>query len=56
MVQGATVTVNVHAAVLADVSFAVQVTVVVPGANTEPEGGAHEDVTPEQLSAAAGGG
>jgi hypothetical protein len=56
MVQGATVTVKVHIALLADVSVAVHVTVVVPGANTEPEGGAHEEFTPEQLSAAVGGG
>lgn len=56
MVQGATVTVNVHKAPLAEVSFAVQVTVVVPGANSEPDGGAQREVTPGQLSAAVGAG
>jgi hypothetical protein len=56
IVQGATVTVNVHEALLPDVSVAVHVTVVVPSANIEPDGGAHEDVTPGQLSDVVGAG
>jgi hypothetical protein len=43
-------------ALLADVSLAVQVTVVVPTAKTEPDGGLQDEVTPGQLSAAVGGG
>jgi len=39
---------------LFETSVAVQVTVVVPGANCEPEGGTQATVTPEQLSEAVG--
>lgn len=56
IVQGATVTVKEHVAVLADVSLAVQVTVVVPTAKSDPDGGAQPEVTPGQLSAAVGAG
>jgi hypothetical protein len=49
-----TVTVNVHVAVLPEASVAVQVTVVVPTGNTEPEAGVHDVVTPGQLSDAVG--
>ena len=56
IVQGATVTVKVQGALLPDVSVAVQVTVVVPSANTDPDGGLHEEVTPGQLSEVVGGG
>ncbi len=41
---------------LPEVSVAVQVTVVVPTGNVEPEGGLHDVVTPGQLSVATGGG
>ena len=56
IVHGATVTVKVHVALLPDVSLAVQVTVVVPIAKSEPDGGAQAEVTPGQLSAAVGAG
>lgn len=51
-----TVTVKLHVAVLPDASVAVQVTVVVPMGNVEPEGGVHATVTPGQLSDAVGAG
>jgi hypothetical protein len=50
MVQGITVTVNWHCAVLTLASVAVQVTVVVPTAKQVPDGGAQFTVTPGQLS------
>ena len=50
------VTVNEQVAVLAAASVAVQVTVVVPGVNVDPEGGLHIAVTPGQLSVVVGGG
>jgi hypothetical protein len=50
----ATVTGNVHVAVLFDASVAVHVTVVVPTGNVTPDGGLHVTVSPEQLSVAAG--
>jgi hypothetical protein len=50
----ATVTGNVHCAVLFDASVAVHVTVVVPTGKVAPEGGLHATVTPGQLSVAAG--
>jgi hypothetical protein len=56
IVQGATVTVKVHIALLAEVSLAVQVTVVIPSAKTEPDGGLQDEVTPGQLSAEVGAG
>jgi hypothetical protein len=46
------VTVNVQLVLLADVSVAVQVTVVVPLAKVEPEAGVQLTVTPGQLSLA----
>src|SRR5215475_10390820 len=49
-----TETVNVHDAVLPDVSVAVQVTVVVPTGNIEPDAGVQLVVTPGQLSLAVG--
>jgi hypothetical protein len=49
-----TVTVKLQVAVLPDASVAVQVTVVVPTGNVEPEGGLQATVTPEQLSDAVG--
>ena len=49
-----TETVNVHDAVLPDVSVAVQVTVVVPTGNIEPDAGVQLAVTPGQLSLAVG--
>jgi len=55
-VQVATVTVKLQLAVLADISVAMQVTVVVPRGKVEPEGGLHAVDTPGQLSAAVGGG
>ena len=51
-----TVTVNEQVAVLPEPSSVVQVTVVVPRAKTEPDGGLHVEVTPGQLSLAVGGG
>jgi hypothetical protein len=54
IVQGVTVTVNVHVPVLFEVSVAVQVTVVVPTAKQVPDGGAHTTVAPGQLSLAVG--
>jgi hypothetical protein len=49
-----TVTVNMQVDVLPDASVAVQVTVVVPLANAEPDAGVHDVVTPKQLSIAVG--
>jgi hypothetical protein len=51
-----TVTVKLQVAVLPEPSVAVQVTVVVPLGNVEPEGGEQETVTPGQLSVAVGAG
>jgi hypothetical protein len=56
MVHVATVTVKVHIAVFCEASVAVQVTVVVPTWNVEPEAGLHEAVTPGQLSFGVGAG
>ena len=50
-----TVTVKLQLAVLPEASVAVQVTVVTPAGNDEPEAGTHAAVTPGQLSAAVGG-
>jgi hypothetical protein len=47
-----TVTVKLQLVVLAAASVAIQVTVVVPGARHDPDGGVHATVTPGQLSAA----
>jgi hypothetical protein len=48
-----TVTVNEQLAGLPEASVAVQVTVVVPAGNDEPEGGTHvAALTPAQLSVA----
>jgi hypothetical protein len=48
-------TVKLQVAVLLDASFAVQVTVVTPSGNVEPDGGLHTAVvTPGQLSLAVG--
>ena len=47
-----TETVKLHEAVLPEVSVAVQVTVVVPTGNIEPEAGLQTTVTPGQLSVA----
>ena len=52
--HGLTVTVKVQLAVFADVSVAVQVTVVVPTANVDPLAGAHDAVAPGQLSPGVG--
>jgi len=49
-----TVTVNWQLAVWPDVSVAVQVTVVVPFGNVDPDGGLQLEVTPGQLSLAVG--
>ena len=49
-----TVTVNEQLLVLPEGSVAVQVTVVVPIANIEPESGAHTTVVPGQLSDVVG--
>lgn len=49
-----TVTVKLHAALLFDASVAVQVTVVVPRWNAEPDGGTQLTEAPEQLSEAVG--
>jgi hypothetical protein len=49
-----TVTLNVHVAVLPDVSVAVQVTVVVPSGKQLPDGGVQVTTTPGQLSVADG--
>ena len=51
-----TETVKLQAAVLFDVSVAVQVTVVVPTGKQNPDGGLHIVVTTGQLSLAVGGG
>ena len=48
-----TVTENEHDEELLDASLTVQLTVVVPFGNTEPDGGVHDGVpTPGQLSVA----
>jgi len=49
-----TVTVNVHVAVLLDVSVAVHVTVVTPFVNTVPLAGTQLAVAPGQLSVGVG--
>jgi hypothetical protein len=49
-----TVTVKLHEAVRLDASVAVQVTVVVPLANVDPDAGLHTTVTPGQLSLPVG--
>ena len=49
-----TVTVNEQLPVLAEASVAVHVTVVDPTGKVEPDAGAHETVTPGQLSAPVG--
>ena len=51
-----TATVNEQVAVLPEASVAVQVTVVTPIGNIDPDGGVHATVTPGQLSDAVGGG
>jgi len=48
-----TVTVNEQEAVFPDPSVAVQVTVVTPLANVDPDAGAHSTVAPGQLSVAS---
>ena len=45
-------TVNVQTLVLPEPSAAVQVTVVAPFTNIDPDGGTQATATPEQLSAA----
>lgn len=50
------VTVNEHVEKLPDVSVALQVTVVTPIGNIEPDAGTHDAVTPGQLSVTVGGG
>ena len=50
-----TVTANAHDVTLPLVSVAVQVTLVVPTAKTEPGAGVQTVVTPGQLSVALGG-
>jgi|ERR1043165_9808235 len=50
-----TVTLKLQLAVLPEASVAVQVTVVVPTGNIEPEGGLHTATTPGQLSETVGG-
>ena len=45
---------KLHCAVFPDVSVAVQVTVVVPNGNDEPEGGLHTTLWTAQLSVAVG--
>jgi hypothetical protein len=50
-----TVTVKEQVAVLPAASVAVQVTVVDPNGNVDPDGGTHAVVTPGQLSVATGG-
>jgi len=49
-----TVTVNEQEAVFPDPSVAVQVTVVTPLANVDPDAGAHSTVAPGQLSVGVG--
>jgi hypothetical protein len=51
-----TLTVKVQEAVLPAASVAAQVTVAVPTGKNEPEAGAHDALTPGQLSLAVGGG
>jgi hypothetical protein len=55
-VQVTTVTVNEHEAVLEDPSVTVQLTVVVPTGNDEPEAGTQLVVGEGQLSDAVGAG
>jgi hypothetical protein len=50
------VTVKLHIAVLPEASVAVQVTVVVPSGNADPEGGTQATVAPGQLSPIVGDG
>jgi hypothetical protein len=54
IVHGTTVTVNVQLLMLLDASVAVQVTVVGPRANIDPDAGLHMTVAPGQLSVAVG--
>lgn len=54
MVQGMTLTVKLQVAVLLEASVAVQVTVVVPTAKTDPEAGAQLNVGFGQLSVTVG--
>jgi hypothetical protein len=56
IVQGITDTVNMQLAMLVLASVAVQVTVVVPTLNVEPDAGLHIVITPGQLSIAVGAG
>jgi hypothetical protein len=49
-----TLSANEHIDVLFDASVAVHVTVVVPAAKVEPDGGTHTTDTPGQLSVATG--
>ena len=51
---GCTVIVNVHAPVFAAASVAVQVTVVIPTGNDEPDAGRQFTAAPGQLSDAVG--
>jgi xanthine/CO dehydrogenase XdhC/CoxF family maturation factor len=51
-----TVTLKAQVLVLPAASVAVQVTIVSPSGNTEPEGGAQLAVTPGQLSVVIGAG
>ena len=53
-VASMTVTVNVHWAVLLELSVAVHVTVAVPLLKVDPEGGLQATLTPEQLSEPVG--
>ena len=55
IVQGDTVTVNMHCAVLFAASVAVQLTVVVPTGKQVPDGG-EQMAEPEQLSLTTGPG
>lgn len=56
IVQGMTLTVKVHIAMLFAASFAVQVTVVVPTAKVVPDAGEQVTVGAPQLSFAVGAG
>jgi hypothetical protein len=51
-----TVTLKAQVAVLPDPSVAVQLTLVVPTGNSDPDAGAHTNVEPGQLSVTTGGG
>jgi hypothetical protein len=53
-IASVTVTANVQLAVFDDASVAVQVTVVVPTLNVEPDAGVQTTVAPGQLSDAVG--